>query len=271
MPARIDAATLEARAVRLSSRAFAGAAKLRALDLLVASLDLTTLEGTDTPAHVRSLCARAAHARVAAVCVYAAAVPVARQALAGSGVRVAAVSTAFPSGLAPAASRARETRETVAMGAVEIDMVIDRSALLAGRYREVYDDVVRVREACGGARLKVILEAGELGSYVALRRACDLALDAGADFLKNATGKGVVPATPPIAVAMCEAIRDHARRTGRGAGIKLAGGIGSVRSAFAYFAIVHGVLGDAWLVPDRFRIGASSLLDALTRARGASA
>jgi deoxyribose-phosphate aldolase len=176
-------------------------------------------------------------------------------------VKVASVATAFPSGLSPLEVRLQETRDAVAAGADEIDMVIDRAAFLSGRYDEVRDEIVAVRAACAGATLKVILEVGELGSYAAIRHACDLALDAGAAFIKTSTGKIPSSSTPGVALLMCEAIRDHARDTGRAAGLKLAGGVRTSKAALGYLSIVHETLGNAWLAPERFRFGASSLLD----------
>jgi deoxyribose-phosphate aldolase len=265
-PCRVDAVMLEARASILTKRSFKAAAKRSALELVVACMDLTTLEGKDTPGKVRGLCARGISPApgvpsVAAICVYPALVPVAVRALAHSSVKVASVATAFPSGLSPLDVKLRETLEAVAAGADEIDMVIDRSAFLAGHYDAVAHEIAATREACAGATLKVILEVGELGSYAAVRRACDLALAAGADFLKTSTGKIGASSTPAVALLMCEAIREHARRTGREVGLKLAGGIRTSKSALGYVSIVHETLGNAWLVPERFRIGASSLLD----------
>jgi deoxyribose-phosphate aldolase len=204
--------------------------------------------------------------------VYPNLVPAAVRGLAGSGVRVASVSTAFPSGLSSLDLKLRETHEALEAGAHEIDMVIDRGMFLSGRYDAVLAEIVAVKRACGPATLKVILEAGELGSYAAIRRACDLALAGGADFVKTATGKIGVSSTPPIALVLCEAIRDHARIFGRAAGLKLAGGIRTTKSALGYLALVNETLGPAWLVPERFRIGASSLLDDLLmqRATGVS-
>ncbi len=269
---RIDAVTLESRAAQLFKRSLKAETKAAGIELAIACMDLTTLEGKDTPGKVRALCARgAAPAKgvphVAAICIYPALVPVAREALAGTGVLVASVATAFPSGLSPLDVKLRETREAVAAGADEIDMVIDRSAFLSGRYDDVRDEVAAVRDACGGATLKVILEVGELGSYGAMRRACDLALEGGADFLKTATGKIGVSSTPPIALLMCEALRAHLRRTGRAVGFKLAGGIRTTKAALGYLAIVNETLGAEWLRPERFRIGASSLLDDLLMQR----
>jgi deoxyribose-phosphate aldolase len=254
---------LEARAAALFTRAVRGVARVAGRDLAIACLDLTTLEGDDTPETVRALCARARSARVAAVCVYPTFVDAARRALAGSGVRVAAVAGAFPSGHSPLDVRVSETRAALAAGADEIDAVIDRGAFLAGRYDEVAEELAVLRAACAGATLKVIVEAGELGSYAALRRACDLALAAGADFIKTSTGKSAISTTPPIALAMCDALRAHRRATGRCAGLKLAGGIRSAGAALGYLALVKEALGDDWLHPARLRFGASRLLDDL--------
>ena len=265
---RIDAAAIETRASDLARRSLKGATKAMAIDLAIACMDLTTLEGRDTPATVRDLCARGkapapGAPSVAAICVYPRLVCAAASALRDSNVRVASVATAFPSGQSSLEVKILETRDAIADGAHEIDMVIDRGALLAGRDHDVAREIACVREACGTATLKVILEVGELGSYAMMRRACVLALASGADFLKTATGKIGVSATPAIALVLCEAVAEHARRTGREVGIKFAGGIRTTKGAFAYLAIVNETLGDAWLRPERMRIGASSLLDDL--------
>jgi deoxyribose-phosphate aldolase len=277
MPSRVDAVMLESRASVLAKRSLKADAKRTALDIVVACMDLTTLEGKDTPGKVSGLCARALSpapgvSNVAAVCVYPSLVAVAAAVLRGSAVKVASVATAFPSGLSPLEVKLRETRDAIAAGADEIDMVIDRSAFLSGRYDAVAHEIIAIREACLGVTLKVILEAGELGSYAAIRRACDIALGAGADFLKTSTGKIGVSSTPAIALLMCEAIRDHAHRTGREVGLKLAGGIRTSKSALGYVSIVYETLGNGWLRPERFRIGASSLLDdvLMQRAKEAS-
>jgi deoxyribose-phosphate aldolase len=263
---------LEARATILTKRSIKTSAKLAGIDIAIACMDLTTLEGKDSPGKVRSICARAISPApgvrsVAAVCVYPTLVPDCVRALAGSSVLVASVATAFPSGLSPLDVKLRETREAVAVGADEIDMVIDRGAFLAGRESEVFDEIVAVKEACGKATLKVILEVGELGSYIAIRRASDIAIEAGADFIKTSTGKIGISTTPGIALLMSEAIRDHHRSTGRVVGLKLAGGIRTTKSALGYLSLVKETLGDAWLHPTRFRIGASSLLDDLLMQR----
>jgi deoxyribose-phosphate aldolase len=271
-PARIDAVMLEARASTLAKRSIKDGAKRAGIDLAIACMDLTTLEGKDTAAKVSGLCARGIAPApdapsVAAICVYPNLVAVAAAAVAGSSVKVASVATAFPSGLSSLEIKLRETREAVAAGAHEIDMVIDRSLFLSGRHAAVLAEIEAVKDACGAAALKVILEAGELGSYQAIRRACDIALAGGADFVKTATGKLSLSSTPAIALLMCESIRDHARATGREAGLKLAGGIRTTKAALGYLALVNETLGAAWLRPERFRIGASSLLDDLLMQR----
>jgi deoxyribose-phosphate aldolase len=267
---RVNAAVLEARAAELFKRSIKAAAKQAAIELVVRCTDLTTLEGRDTEGRVRALSARAIAPAaglppVAAICVYPALVAPAKAALAGSAVKVASVATAFPSGLSPLAVKLAETEAALAAGADEIDMVIDRGAFLAGRDAHVAFEIGAVRELCAarGAALKVILEAGELGSYAAIRRACDLALGAGADFIKTSTGKIGISSTPPIALVMCEALRDFERRTGRIAGLKLAGGIRTTKAALGYLALVAETLDARWLQPGLLRFGASSLLDDL--------
>jgi len=270
--ARVDAAMLEARAAVLAKRSIKAVAKQAGIDLLIGCLDLTTLEGRDTPGHVRALCARAGAPLpgappVAAVCVYPAFAALARRELAGGPVKVAAVAGAFPSGLSPLELRLAEIRAAVAAGADEIDVVVDRGALLCGDSARVSAELAAMRESCGAALLKVILETGELGSYQAIRNACDLALEAGADFIKTSTGKIPAAATPPVALLMCEAIREHFRRTGRAAGLKLAGGVRTTKAALGYLAIVKETLGPGWLHPSRLRLGASALLDDLLMQR----
>lgn len=265
-PVRVDAVMLEARAAELAKRSIKAAAKNAALDLIAACMDLTTLEGKDTPGKVRQLCVRgispgAGLPSVAAICVYPNLVEAARDALDGSSVKVASVATAFPSGLSPLDVKLREVHAAVAAGADEIDMVIDRGALLRGDDETVLGEIVAIKDACGRAHLKAILEVGELGSYALMRHACELALAAGADFLKTSTGKIGISSTPAIALLMCEAIRDHHRKTGIRIGLKLAGGIRTTKQALGYVAIVNETLGAAWLRPEFFRIGASSLLD----------
>jgi deoxyribose-phosphate aldolase len=193
--------------------------------------------------------------------VYPNLVGVAKEALRGSGVKVASVATAFPSGLFPLALKLEDVRQAVDVGADEIDIVIDRGAMLAGEHAKVFDEIAAAREACGPACLKVILETGELGSYDVVRKASDLAIAAGADFIKTSTGKISPAATPAVALVMLEAIRDHFHATGRKVGLKAAGGIRTAKQCLHYLVLVKETLGDAWLTPDLFRLGASSLLD----------
>ena len=264
----VDAVMLEARAAGFAKRSIKNDAKLAAIDLAIRCIDLTTLEGRDTPGRVQSLCAKAAFPapgapRVAAVCVYPNLVAVAKTALRGTGVKVASVATAFPSGLSSLEVKLRDTEAALESGADEIDMVIDRGAFLAGHEDVVVEEIAAVKRLCGGVHLKAILETGELGSYDAIRRASDLALDAGADVIKTSTGKIGTSATLPTALAMCEAIRDFARRTGERRGLKVAGGVRNTKAAIAYLVCIDETLGGAWLDPDLFRIGASALLDDL--------
>jgi deoxyribose-phosphate aldolase len=268
----VDAVGVEARAATLATRSIKKDAKAQAIDLAIAMTDLTTLEGMDTPGKVRALCAKARRPDatappVAAVCVYGDLVAEAAAALDGSEVKVAAVATAFPSGRASLAVKLADTREAVAAGADEIDMVIDRGAFLSGRYAQVFEEIQAVKEACADAHLKVILETGELATYDNVRRASWLALAAGADFIKTSTGKVAPAATLPVAVVMLEAVRDVARLTGRHRGVKVAGGVRTTKDAIRYLVVVHEVAGAAWLHPDRFRIGASSLLNDLLMQR----
>jgi len=267
----VDAVMLEARAGSLAKRSIKTTAKVAGIRLAIGCMDLTTLEGKDSEGRIRSLCAKALHPAphlpdvpsVAAVCVYPNLVLAAKEALRGTSVKVASVATAFPSGQSSMEVKLADTAAAIAAGADEIDMVIDRGAFLAGHYRAVYDEIVAIKAACGSVHLKVILETGELGSYDAVRRASDLALEAGADFIKTSTGKVGTNATFPVAVTMCEAIRDYARRTGRRAGLKVAGGVRNTKQAMTYLVIIKETLGESWLTPDLFRIGASSLLDDL--------
>lgn len=271
MTVTVDAVMLEARASALSKRSIKTSAKVAGIRLAIACMDLTTLEGKDSEGRVRSLCAKAVNPApqlqgipsVAAVCVYPNLVAVAKDALRGTNVKVASVATAFPSGLSSMDVRLADTRAAIEAGADEIDMVIDRGAFLAGRYEQVFQEIVAVKRLCGDVHLKVILETGELGSYDNVRRAGDLALEAGADVIKTSTGKVGTNATFPVAVTMCEAIRDYARRTGRRAGLKVAGGVRTTKQALTYLVIVKETLGESWLTPDLLRIGASSLLDDL--------
>jgi deoxyribose-phosphate aldolase len=271
----VDQVGAEARAATLATRSIKTTAKAWALDLAVSMVDLTTLEGQDTPGKVRALCAKARRPdpsdptvpSVAAICVYPDLVPVAVEALAGSGVHVASVATAFPSGRASLDIKLADTRDAVAAGADEIDMVIDRGAFLAGRYMHVFDEIVATKAACGDAHLKVILETGELVTYDAVRRASWLAMLAGADFIKTSTGKVSPASTLPVTLVMLEAVRDFRERTGRQVGVKSAGGIRSAKDAIRYLVLVNETAGDDWLHPDWYRFGASSLLNDLLMQR----
>lgn len=265
----VDKVGLEQRAAELAGRSIKRDSKAAALRLAVRCIDLTTLEGADTPDRVRSLCAKARRPDpsddtvppVAAVCVYPELVPVAVEAVAGSGVKVASVAGGFPAGLAPLEARLDEIRWVVGHGADEVDMVLNRSAFLSGRYRKAFDEIVASKEASGDAHLKVILETGELGSYDNVRKASMLAMAAGADVIKTSTGKISPAATLPTALCMSEAIRDFADQTGRHVGLKLAGGIRSAKQSWQYLVLVGETLGPAYLHPDRLRLGASSLLN----------
>ena len=271
----VDAVGVTARAARLATRSLKRETKRRALDLAIAMVDLTTLEGADTPWHVAALCAKARRPDtgdatappVAAVCVYPDLVATAKRALGDAPVAVASVATAFPSGRASLAVKLADVAEARSAGADEIDMVIDRGAFLAGRLGQVFDEIVAVKAACGSAHLKVILETGELVTYDNVRRASWLAMLAGADFIKTSTGKVPVAATPPVALVMLEAARDFAESTGRVVGVKLAGGIRSAKDAIRYLVLVNETAGTAWLTPERFRFGASSLLNDLLMQR----
>ena len=265
----VDQVAVEERAATLGKRSIKRESKLWALELAIRTIDLTTLEGADTPGKVAALCSKALRPdpvdptipAVAAVCVYPNLVPVAVERVRGSGVKVASVATAFPSGQTSLDVKLAEVREVVEMGADEVDMVIDRGAFLSGRYAKVYDEVVRVKEACGDAHLKVILETGELGTYDNVRRASLLAMAAGADFVKTSTGKLPSAATLPVALVMLEAIRDVYEETGRMVGMKPAGGIRNAKQAVQHLVLVHETLGPEWLTPDLYRLGASSLLN----------
>ncbi len=235
--------------------------------MTLSMIDLTTLEGQDTPGKVRQLCQKAKHLHdtlpglpnVAAVCVYPTMVATAKEALAGTDIQVASVATAFPSGMAPLEIKLTETRQAVEAGADEIDMVISRGAFLSGELDKVFDEIVAVKEACGDAHLKVILETGELGTLDRVRSASMLAMYAGADFIKTSTGKIQPAATMPVTLVMLQAINDYYRRTGRQVGMKPAGGISNSKLALHYLVMLKETLGDAWLTPTWFRFGASSL------------
>jgi deoxyribose-phosphate aldolase len=278
----VDQVGAEARAAGLATRSIKTTAKAWALDLAIEMIDLTTLEGQDTPGKVRALCAKGMRPdpsdptcpRVAAICVYSDMVPVARAALGDSGVQVASVATAFPSGRSALDIKLADTRAAVDAGADEIDMVIDRGAFLAGDYQRVFDEIVAVKEMCarpGGdppdAHLKVILETGELATYDNVRRASWLAMLAGADFIKTSTGKIQPAATLPVTLVMLEAVRDFRDATGRQVGVKPAGGIRTAKDAIRHLVLVNETVGEDWLSPDWFRLGASSLLNDLLMQR----
>ncbi len=265
----IDQVALEERAASLAKRSIKKESKIYALELAVRMMDLTTLEGADTPGKVHALAAKAIHPdpadptvpSCAAICVYPNLVPAAVERTRGTTVKVASVATAFPSGQSSLAVKLADVETAVALGADEIDMVIDRGAFLSGRYAQVYDEIVQVKAACGHAHLKVILETGELGTYDNVRRASLLAMAAGADFIKTSTGKLPKSATLPVLLCMLEAIRDVHDETGRVVGMKPAGGIRTAKQAIQNLVIVNETLGPDWLTPDRFRLGASSLLN----------
>ncbi len=265
----IDAVAVEARAAELAKRSIKRESKVFALELAIRMMDLTTLEGADTPGKVAALASKAvrpdpsdpAIPSVAALCVYPNLVATAAERLRGTGVRVASVATAFPSGQTPTEVKVAEVRAVVELGADEVDMVIDRGAFLSGRYAKVYDEVVQVKEACGEAHLKVILETGELGTYDNVRRASLLAMAAGADFIKTSTGKLPSAATLPVTLVMLEAIRDVYEETGRMVGMKPAGGIRVAKQAVQYLVQLYETLGAEWLTPELYRLGASSLLN----------
>jgi deoxyribose-phosphate aldolase len=263
----IDQVMTDERAASFAKRSLKGPAKLAGLKLALSMMDLTTLEGKDTPGKVQHLCRKAIQPMpphygapsCAAVCVYPNLVRAAKQFTRGSSVKVASVATAFPSGLMPLAVKLDDVRMAIEDGADEIDMVIDRGAFLRGEYRQVFDEIAAVKAVCGPTHLKVILETGELESYENIRIASDLAIRAGADFIKTSTGKAAVNATLPVTLVMLEAIRDHFYDTGVRIGMKPAGGIRTAKEALAYLVMVNETLGADWLTPDLFRFGASTL------------
>jgi deoxyribose-phosphate aldolase len=267
----VDKVGAEQRAAALGTRSIKTASKRFAIDLAISMIDLTTLEGADTLGKVRSLCAKAKQPdpldptvpQVAAVCVYNDLVGPAKEYLGDSPVKVAAVSTAFPSGRASLTVKLTDTADAVLAGADEIDMVIDRGAFLSGRYLDVFEEIAAVKAECGQAHLKVILETGELATYDNVRRASWIAMLAGADFIKTSTGKISPAATLPVTLVMLEACRDFREATGRQVGMKAAGGIRTSKDAIKYIVLVNETVGAEWLTPDYFRIGASSLLNDL--------
>ncbi len=276
----VDQVGADGRAAALATRSIKTDSKAWAIDLAITMIDLTTLEGADTPGKVKALCAKARHPDpadattppVAAVCVYNDLVGIAKEALGSSGVHVAAVATAFPSGRASLPVKLADTADAVAAGADEVDMVIDRGAFLSGRYLQVHDEIAAVKRACTGAdgreaHLKVILETGELQTYDNVRRASWLAMVAGADFIKTSTGKIAPAATLPVTLVMLEAVRDFRSATGRQVGVKPAGGIRTTKDALKYLVLVNETVGEDWLDPAWFRLGASSLLNDLLMQR----
>ena len=276
----VDQVGAEARAASLGTRSIKTTAKEFALDLAIRMVDLTTLEGADTPGKVRALAAKAMRPDptdrtcppTAAVCVYPDMVATAKQTLGSSGVHVAAVATAFPSGRAARDIKLADTQDAVEAGADEIDMVIDRGAFLSGRYLEVFEEIAAVKEACvrpdgSGAHLKVIFETGELQTYDNVRRVSWLAMLAGAHFIKTSTGKVQPAATLPVTLVMLEAVRDFRAATGQMVGVKPAGGIRTAKDAIKYLVMVNEVAGPDWLDPDWFRFGASTLLNDLLMQR----
>ncbi|WP_026424519.1 deoxyribose-phosphate aldolase [Actinokineospora inagensis] len=268
----VDAVGIEQRSAGLATRSIKKASKLRAIELAISMVDLTTLEGADTHGKIRSLCAKAKRpeagvSHVAAVCVYPDLVATAKEALDGAPVRIASVATAFPSGRSSRQVKLADTEFAVAQGATEVDMVIDRGAFLSGRYGQVFEEIQAVKAAAGSAHLKVILETGELATYDNVRRASWLALLAGGDFIKTSTGKVSPAATLPVTNVMLQAVRDWHGVTGELRGVKPAGGIRTTKDAIRHLVAVNEVAGPEWLTPDLFRFGASSLLNDLLMQR----
>jgi deoxyribose-phosphate aldolase len=263
----IDEINTKERVARLFSRSIKKDSKLFALNLTLSMIDLTTLEGKDSPGKVKQLCYKAAHLHdqypdlpnVAAICVYPTMVPIAKKALTDTNINIASVATSFPSGMADLQSKLDEVKSVVDAGANEIDMVISRGRFLQGDYNYVSDEIAQVKDACSDAHLKVILETGELVTLDNVRLASDIAMEAGADFIKTSTGKVSPAATPPVVLTMLEAIRDYETKTGKQIGMKPAGGIGTAKQAIQYLVMVKETLGEDWLSPDLFRFGASSL------------
>tara|TARA_Y100000815_G_C13276429_1_gene475126 strand:- start:138 stop:1031 length:894 start_codon:yes stop_codon:yes gene_type:complete len=263
----IDQVGVGERASYLFSRSIKKESKIKALKLVLSMIDLTTLEGKDSPGKVKQLCYKAAHLHdqfpnlpsVAAICVYPTMVPIAKETLEGTNINVASVATAFPSGMTSLEYKLEEVKMVVTAGADEVDMVISRGKFLQGEYNYVADEIAQVKEACGEAHLKVILETGELVTLDNVRLASDIAMEAGADFIKTSTGKVSPAATPPVVLVMLEAIRDYYKKTGKMIGMKPAGGISKAKLAIQYLVMVRETLGQDWLTSDLFRFGASSL------------
>lgn len=280
----VDEVGANERADFFTKRSLKKESKLSALYLALSMCDLTSLEGADTPGRIQQMCAKARYPvppdligsflkskslppipSVAAVCVYPSMVPIAVQSLQGSGINVASVSTAFPSGQAPLEIKMADTRFAVEQGASEIDMVINRGAFLSGRYQQAYDEIVEIKKVCQNVHLKVILETGELGSYDRVRLASDIAMEAGADFIKTSTGKVTPAATLPVTLVMLQAIADYYQRTGKRIGMKPAGGIRNAKQAIHYLCMVNETLGSEWMTPKLFRFGASALVNDLLK------
>jgi deoxyribose-phosphate aldolase len=263
----VDQVGVEERVARLNSRSIKKQSKVGALKLALSMIDQTTLEGNDSAGKVRQMCYKAMHLHdalpdlphVAAVCVYPTLVRVAKETRAGSGIKVASVATSFPSGQADRETKIRDTRFAIEEGADEIDMVISRGEFLKGEYAYVYDEIAEIKAVCDKVHLKVILETGELSTLDRVRQASDLALAAGGDFIKTSTGKITPAATQPVVLVMMEALRDFQQRTGQIRGLKPAGGIRTAKQAIQYLVMLKETLGEQWLTPDLFRIGASTL------------
>ncbi len=263
----IDQVGVEERVERLQKRSIKKSSKIHALKLALSMIDLTTLEGADSDGKVKQLCSKARHLHdalpelphVAAVCVYPMLVRCAKEQLQGSGIKIAAVATGFPSGQYPRGAKLADTKFALERGADEIDMVISRGHFLAGEYAYVFDEIAAIKEACGPAHLKVILETGELGTLDAVRRASELAMHAGADFIKTSTGKVQPAATQPVTLVMLQAIRDFYQATGKKIGMKPAGGISTAKVSLQYLVMLRETLGEDWLTPDLYRFGASRL------------
>ena len=267
----VDKVGVEERVAKFNTRSIKKDSKMYALKLALSMIDLTTLEGMDSPGKVKQLCYKAMHPhdkisdipKVAAVCVYPSFIRIAKETLAGSGINVASVATAFPSGWAPMQAKLNEVRYCVDEGADEIDMVISRGEFLKGNYNYTFDEVAAVKEACGPAHLKVILETGELQTLDNVRRASDISMYAGADFIKTSTGKISPAATPTVTLVMLEAIRDFYYKTGKKIGMKPAGGIRDAKTALRYLVMLYETLGNDWMNPDLYRFGASALANDL--------
>jgi deoxyribose-phosphate aldolase len=263
----IDQIGAQERVARLFSRSIKKESKVHALKMALSMIDLTTLEGKDSSGKVKQLCYKASHLHdqypnlpsVAAICVYPTMVPIAKKALEGTSINIASVATAFPSGMSSMENKLDEVKKVVDDGANEVDMVISRGKFLSGEYDYVADEISQIKDACEKAHLKVILETGELVTLDNVRLASDIALNAGADFIKTSTGKISPAATPPVVLVMLEAIRDHYKKTGKKIGMKPAGGISKAKQAIQYLVMVRETLGKDWLTPDLFRFGANSL------------